>query len=55
MVARVATFVAYQFLLLGYGWIFGQFDFFWKMEKKILRRFGIKIDAEQEEGNSETQ
>lgn len=50
-----ATFVAYQFLLLGYGWIFGQFDFFWKMEKKILRRFGIKIDAEQEEGNSETQ
>ena len=37
-----ATFVAYQFLLLGYGWIFGQFQFFWTMEKKILRRFGIR-------------
>ena len=50
-----ATFVAYQFLLLGYGWIFGQFSFFWKMEKKILGRFGIKIDAEQKESNNETQ
>ena len=42
-----ATFVAYQFLLLAYGWIFGQFQFFWAMEKKILRRFGIKIGAEE--------
>ena len=50
-----ATFVAYQFLLLGYGWIFGQFQFFWNMEKKILRRFGIKIDAEKEESDSEAQ
>ena len=37
-----ATFVAYQFLLLTYGWIFGQFQFFWTMEKKILGRFGIR-------------
>jgi len=43
-----ATFIAYQFLLLGYGWIFGQFQFFWNMEKKILRRFGIKFDADKE-------
>ena len=42
-----ATFVAYQFLLLGYGWIFGQFKFFWNMEKKILRRFGIKFEADK--------
>lgn len=38
----LATFIAYQFLLLAYGWIFGQFQFFWNMEKRILRRFGIK-------------
>lgn len=37
----LATFIAYQFLLLGYGWLFGQFAFFWEMEKKILRRFGL--------------
>ena len=43
-----ATFIAYQFLLLGNGWIFGQFQFFWNMEKKILRRFGIKFDADKE-------
>ena len=43
-----ATFVAYQFLLLGYGWVFGQFRFFWKMEKKILSRFGIKFGADKE-------
>ncbi len=44
----LATFIAYQFLLLTYGWIFGQFQFFWTMEKKILRRLGIKIGAEKE-------
>lgn len=43
-----ATFVAYQFLLLGYGWLFGQFHFFWAIEKKILKRFGIKIGADEE-------
>jgi len=43
-----ATFIAYQFLLLGYGWLFGQFQFFWAMEKKILRRFGLKIGADEE-------
>ena len=50
-----ATFVAYQFLLLAYGWIFGQFQFFWNMEKKILGRFGIKIDAAEKGGDSEAQ
>jgi hypothetical protein len=32
---------AYQVLLLAYGFIFGQFRFFWNFEKKMLRRFGI--------------
>ncbi|MEK6476932.1 DUF6787 family protein [Catalinimonas sp. 4WD22] len=29
---------AYQFLLLFYGAIFGQFTFFWNKEKKMLKR-----------------
>jgi manganese efflux pump family protein len=33
----------YQILLLIFGFIFGQFPFFWKFEKKMLSRFGIKF------------
>lgn len=32
----------YQILLVFFGWLFGQFKFFWEFEKKILRRFGLK-------------
>ncbi len=35
----------YNVLLLCYGFIFGQFAFFWKYEQKMLRRFGIKKNA----------
>ncbi|MEM0940982.1 MAG: DUF6787 family protein [Bacteroidota bacterium] len=35
----------YNITLLCYGFLFGQFAFFWKYEKKMLRRFGIKVDA----------
>lgn len=35
--------VLYQLLLVCFGWLFGQFDFFWKFEKKMLNRFGIKL------------
>lgn len=35
---------AYQIMLIFFGTLFGQFDFFWKFEKKLLRRFGIKLD-----------
>ena len=28
----------YNILLLGYGFIFGQFDFFWNYEKKSFQR-----------------
>ena len=38
----VLMFVIYQILLVTYGWIFGQFNFFWKMEKKMLSRIGFK-------------
>lgn len=34
--------IFYQFLLVFYGWLFGQFEFFWNFEKKMLRRFGLK-------------
>ena len=36
------SFVAYQIMLVLFGWMFGQFDFFWKMEKKMIRRLGLK-------------
>lgn len=31
----------YQFLLLGYGALFGQWAFFWKYERKMLQKLGI--------------
>lgn len=33
----------YQLILLPVALLFGQFSFFWKYEKKILRWFGIKF------------
>ncbi len=36
-------FPIYQVLLVFMGWLFGQFDFFWAFEKKMLSRFGIKL------------
>jgi len=33
--------VFYQILLVAFGWLFGQFQFFWQFEKKMLRRFGL--------------
>lgn len=37
----VLSFIFYQLFLVAFGWLFGHFDFFWNMEKKMLRRFGI--------------
>lgn len=31
----------YQLLLIFFGWLFGQFRFFWDFEKKMLRRVGL--------------
>ncbi|MCC1484150.1 DUF6787 family protein [Winogradskyella immobilis] len=33
--------IFYQILLVCFGWLFGQFKFFWEFEKKMLRRFGL--------------
>lgn len=35
-------FVVYQFMLVFFGWLFGQHKFFWNFEKKMLRRLGLK-------------
>jgi manganese efflux pump family protein len=43
----------YQVLLLFFGFISFQFPFFWKMEKKMLRRFGLKLDKDVNEQNAE--
>ncbi|MCC5931905.1 MAG: hypothetical protein JJU28_21860 [Cyclobacteriaceae bacterium] len=32
------VFPSYQLLILGYGALFGQFDFFWSKEKKMMKR-----------------
>ncbi|HPF10295.1 MAG TPA: diacylglyceryl transferase [Flavobacteriaceae bacterium] len=37
----IATLVVYQFLLVFFGWIFGEFNFFWNFVKRILRRIGV--------------
>ena len=31
----------YQVLLLLFGWLFGQFRFFWNLEKKMLKKMRI--------------
>lgn len=30
-------FPVYQVLLVFFGWVFGEFDFFWTFEKRMLR------------------
>jgi hypothetical protein len=34
-------FPIYQVLLVAFGWLFGQFKFFWNFEKKMLNRIGL--------------
>jgi hypothetical protein len=35
----IIMFILYQILLVLIGWLFGQYKFFWRMERKILSRF----------------
>jgi len=37
----VLSLVFYQILLVCFGWLFGQFKFFWNFEKKMLKRMGL--------------
>ncbi|WP_276166625.1 DUF6787 family protein [Zobellia alginiliquefaciens] len=34
-------FPIYQVLLVAIGWLFGQFQFFWNFEKKMINRIGL--------------
>ena len=36
-------FPIYQVLLLVFGFIFGQFKFFWDFEKKMLKKMGLNF------------
>ena len=37
----ILIFPLYQILLIIFGTIFGEFDYFWKFTKKILKRLNI--------------
>ena len=37
------TLILYQFLLVFFGWLFGEFDFFWNFVKRILKRLGLRF------------
>ena len=37
----IISLIFYQLLLVLFGWLFGQFKFFWNFEKKMLNRFGL--------------
>jgi hypothetical protein len=37
----LVIFPIYQVLLLVFGWLFGQFSFFWNFERKMLSRMGL--------------
>lgn len=41
IVKLVIVLPVYQVLLVGFGFIFGQFTFFWNFEKKMLRSMGL--------------
>ncbi len=41
LVRILIIFPIYQILLLFFGFIFGQFRFFWNFEKKMLSRMGL--------------
>ena len=43
-------FPVYQVLLVFFGWVFGEFEFFWKFEKRMIRsmRLGFLLKEEKE-------
>lgn len=44
----IAILPAYQVLLLCYGFLFGQFRFFWNFEKRMFSRFFLKKQKKSE-------
>ena len=43
-------FPLYQVLLVFFGWLFGEFAFFWNFEKKMLRSLGLGFLLNHESG-----
>lgn len=44
-------FPVYQVLLVSFGFLSGQFKFFWEFEKKMLRRLGLSFLLKSDENN----
>ena len=44
VVYYILIFPVYNVILLFYGYIFGQFEFFWAFEKRMFQRFKKKKD-----------
>ena len=42
LLSVIFVLVIYQFLLIIIGTLFGEFDYFWEIEKKIISRFKFK-------------
>lgn len=42
-------FPLYQLLIVAFGWLFGQYEFFWNFEKKMLKRIGFKRFFKEEQ------
>ncbi len=36
--------ICYQIMLILFGALSGQFQYFWRVEKRILKRFGIRLN-----------
>jgi hypothetical protein len=45
----ILIFPIYQLLLVSYGFLFGQFSFFWAFEKKMLRSCGLGFIFDKKE------
>lgn len=41
----IGMLLVYQLILLAIGALFGQFAYFWRIEKRILGRIGINLDS----------
>lgn len=37
----IMVFPLYQVFLVFFGWLFGEFKFFWNFEKKMIRSMGL--------------
>lgn len=48
----ILVFPAYQVLLVSYGFLFGQFSFFWAFEKKMLNSMGIRLFSDKKNSHN---